>query len=209
MPEVSEVIVEQLLEGAHLASDDHVAALLLVHPERHGHLYVAECTEKAETYSARLKENSQWSPSSRNAISVAAYSVLHSGEPIQFCPEGGGEGGGEEWRMCPIKEKCGRTFGVLLSGGTIFAGDWLITMTKVAGQMLELVWRREQLETLIKVAQAWVQDHASETARTPTIQFMGALGTTAGAEAVARGEAGPGKKPKRRKRISTELTRAA
>ena len=35
--------------------------------------------------------------------------------------------------MCPIKEKCGRTFGVLLSGGTIFAGDWLIMMTKVAG----------------------------------------------------------------------------
>ena len=107
--------------------------------------------------------------------------------------------------MCPVKEKCGRTFGVLLSGGTIFAGDWLITMakvagqltpdpnpgpdpdpdpdsnlhphhttrtltriltstltftlilpltlTKVAGQMLEMVWRREQLETLIKVAQ--------------------------------------------------------
>ena len=55
LPEVTETIVEQLLEGAHLASEDHVAALLLVHPERHGHLYVAECTEKAETYSARLK----------------------------------------------------------------------------------------------------------------------------------------------------------
>ena len=41
--------------------------------------------------------------------------------------------------------------------------------------MLEMVWRREQLETLIKVAQSWVQDHASEVARTPTIQFMGAL----------------------------------
>ena len=37
--------------------------------------------------------------------------------------------------MCPVKEKCGRTFGVLLSGGTIFAGDWLITMAKVAGQL--------------------------------------------------------------------------
>ena len=33
-------------------------------PERHGHLYVAESTEKAETYSARLKENSHWSPRS-------------------------------------------------------------------------------------------------------------------------------------------------
>ena len=29
-----------------------------------------------------------------------------------------------------------------------------LTLTKVAGQMLEMVWRREQLETLIKVAQA-------------------------------------------------------
>ena len=59
-----------------------------------------------------------------------------------------------EWRMCPVKEKCGRTFGVLLFGGTIFKGEWLIAMAKVAGQMLEMVWRREQLETLIKVAQA-------------------------------------------------------
>ena len=67
--------------------------------------------------------------------------------------------------MCPVKEKCGRTFGVLLSGGTIFAGDWLITMTKVAGQMLELVWRREQLETLIKVAQA---SHPCYLVITPT-----------------------------------------
>ena len=175
LPEVTETIVEQLLEGAHLASEDHVAALLLVHPERHGHLYVAECTEKAETYSARLKENSEWSPCSRNAITVAAYSVLHNGESVQFCPEGGGAEGGEEWRMCPLKEKCGRTFGVLLSGGTIFKGEWLVAMSKVAGQMLEMVWRREQLETLIKVAQAWVQDHASEVARTPTIKFMGAL----------------------------------
>jgi len=80
-----------------------------------------------------------------------------------------------EWRMCPVKEKCGRTFGVLLFGGTIFKGEWLVAMAKVAGQMLEMVWRREQLETLIKVAQAWVQDHASEVARTPTIKFMGAL----------------------------------
>ena len=43
---------------------------------------------------------------------------------------------------------------MLLSGGTIFKGEWLVAMSKVAGQMLEMVWRREQLETLIKVAQA-------------------------------------------------------
>ena len=53
--------------------------------------------------------------------------------------------------------------------------------------MLELVWRREQLETLIKVAQAWVQDHASETARTPTIQFMGALERLRDTKAAERG----------------------
>ena len=41
-----------------------------------------------------------------------------------------------EWRMCPVKEKCGRTFGVLLFGGTIFKGEWLVAMAKVAGQML-------------------------------------------------------------------------
>ena len=36
LSEVAEAIMEQLLEGASLASEDHVAALLLVHPERHG-----------------------------------------------------------------------------------------------------------------------------------------------------------------------------
>ena len=47
-----------------------------------------------------------------------------------------------------------------------------------------------------------MQDHAQETAQTPRIQFMGALGTSAGAEAVASGaEAGGAvKKTKRRKR---------
>ena len=35
-----------------------------------------------------------------------------------------------------------------------------LPLIKVAGQMLEMVWRREQLETLIKVAQAKLT-HAS------------------------------------------------
>ena len=84
--------------------------------------------------------------------------------------------------------------------------------------MLEMVWRREQLETLIKVAQAWVQDHASETARTPTIKFMGALErlrdakTAEAAEAAEGGVGGegsgkklkhdkPGSRPKSGKRV--------
>ena len=62
---LTKAIMEQLLEGAYLASEDHVAALLLVHPERHGHIFVAQCTEAAASYSARLTTNAQWSPSSR------------------------------------------------------------------------------------------------------------------------------------------------
>ncbi len=206
LSEVAEAIMEQLLEGASLASEDHVAALLLVHPERHGsdallqlvllttyylplttyhlppttyhlllttyyslpttyylgHIFVAECTEAAASYSARLTANAQWSPSSRNPLSVAAYNVLNSGEPLlSFCPDGGDD----SWRMCPLQEKGGRTFGVLLSGGTIFKGEWLLEMAKLGGQMLEKVWRREQLETLIKVAQA---SHLCYLVITPT-----------------------------------------
>ena len=62
---LTKAIMEQLLEGAYLSSEDHVAALLLVHPERHGHIFVAQCTEAAASYSARLTANAQWSPSSR------------------------------------------------------------------------------------------------------------------------------------------------
>ena len=54
-----------------------------------------------------------------------------------------------------------------------------------------------------------MQDHAQETAQTPRIQFMGALGTSAGAEAVASGADAGGavKKTKRRKRSgNTNLT---
>ena len=73
---------------------------------------MSESTEAAAKSSGRLKEDAQWSPSSRNPLSVAAYSVLNSGEPVlDFCPEAGGK----KWRMCPLKEKGGRTFGVLLS----------------------------------------------------------------------------------------------
>ena len=46
--------MEQLLEGAYLSSEDHVAALLLVHPERHGHIFVAQCTEAAASYTLTL-----------------------------------------------------------------------------------------------------------------------------------------------------------
>ena len=107
-----QAVLEQLLEGASLTSEGHVAALLLLHPENHGKLFVSESTEAAAKSSGRLKEDAQWSPSSRNPLSVAAYSVLNSGEPVlDFCPEAGGK----KWRMCPLKEKGGRTFGVLLS----------------------------------------------------------------------------------------------
>jgi hypothetical protein len=172
LSDVSEAIMEQLLEGAYLASEDHVAALLLVHPERHGHIFVAQCTEAAASYSARLTTNAQWSPSSRNPLSVAAYSVLNSGEPLLgFCPDGGDD----EWRMCPLQEKGGRTFGVLLSGGTIFKGSWLIEMAKLGGQMLEKVWRREQLETLIKVSQASLPQLKRSTRPLPSLHSPQAM----------------------------------
>ena len=71
---------------------------------------------------------------------------------LGFCPDGGAE----KWRVCPLQEKGGRTFGVLLSGclGCDVRAEWLLEMAKLGGQMLEKVWRREQLETLIKVSQA-------------------------------------------------------
>jgi hypothetical protein len=198
LSDVSEAIVEQLLEGGYLASEDHVAALLLVHPERHGHIFVAQCTEAAASYSARLTANAHWSPSSRNPLSVAAYSVLNSGEPLlSFCPDGGVE----KWRVCPLQEKGGRTFGVLLSGclGCDVRAEWLLEMAKLGGQMLEKVWRREQLETLIKVSQAWVQDHANEP-RTPAIDFM--HGHTRGSEPKKSSQAKGGKIKKAAKSVN-------
>ena len=67
---------------------------------------------------------------------------------LGFCPDGGAE----KWRVCPLQEKGGRTFGVLLSGclGCDVRAEWLLEMAKLGGQMLEKVWRREQLETLIR-----------------------------------------------------------
>ena len=90
---------------------------------------------------------------------------------LGFCPDGGDD----EWRMCPLQEKGGRTFGVLLSGGTIFKGSWLIEMAKLGGQMLEKVWRREQLETLIKVSQASLPQLKRSTRPLPSLHSPQAM----------------------------------
>ena len=57
-----------------------------------------------------------------------------------------------------------RTFTLTLTLTITITPTLPLTLTKVAGQMLEMVWRREQLETLIKVAQAKLT-HASVRVR--------------------------------------------
>ena len=112
----------------------------------------------------------RWSPSSRNPLSAAAYHVLSSGEPeLSFNPEGGRADVAEDAQLLslvPLQEKSGRTFGVLVSSvratnNPLGTHEWLLQMAKLAGQMLEMVWRREQLETLIKVAQASLLTHTA------------------------------------------------
>ena len=56
IPQLAHLVLEQLLAGEGLTAADHQAMLLLVHPERHGHLYVVASTEAAVAHHARAKE---------------------------------------------------------------------------------------------------------------------------------------------------------
>ena len=113
--------------------------------------------------------------------------MLHSGEPVlSFRPHP------NHLSIAPLTEKGGRVFGVLLDGPPPVPDEWLMRMAKTAGPMIEMIWRREQvsphpslwvllllpvgayapppssreqLATVIKVAQAWVQDYANTPVR--------------------------------------------
>ena len=78
----SQVVLEQLIEGGSLSPDDHIAATLLLHPERHGHLFVAECTKATASFNTRLKENAEWSRMSSRlpaALRTTDEPLGHSG----------------------------------------------------------------------------------------------------------------------------------
>ena len=140
-----------------VTSDGHQAILLLVHPERHGHLYVVASTRAARRATQRAKSDAEWRPTSKNDLSIAAYSVLESGQPLLSFKEE------DDVSIAPLCEKGGTRFiGCLISGPPPVPDEWLVKMAEVAGPMLDMVWRRQQLSTIIKVAQAWVQDYANE-----------------------------------------------
>ena len=167
VPALLHTIMEELLDGENLTPQDHCGTVLLLHPTRHGHLYVAASTEAAIKRSNRCKEDCEWSPVSHNELTVAAYHVLQTGQAeLSFRTDQ------HHFSIAPLQEKNGRTFGVLLSGPPPVPDEWLLAMAKLAGPMVEMVWRREQLNTVIKVAQAWIHDYANDERKSKPIKFM-------------------------------------
>jgi hypothetical protein len=110
--------------------------------------------QEASRQSARVKVGALWNESSSNALCKEAFQVLQSGEAILRSPHGTEV---EARSLVPLKERCGRCFGVLVTGAPALPDEFVQAMAKMAGPMIERVWKWAKVNAMMRIATAWVK----------------------------------------------------
>lgn len=161
-------IVEALHTAEGLPEGAHPVFIVTKVDEKNG-LEVRGCSHAAMELSARVRPTARWEAHSSHALTVAAFSVLNSGEPrLAFSPNGESEC---TYDLFPLLERTGECFGVLVSGTrvqhklTAVSGksvqhkltavssigvqhEFTEELSRHASKLLEEAWRNEQRQQL-------------------------------------------------------------
>jgi len=128
-------------------------AVCMLSDQAPGSLFVIAASEAATAQSARSKVGAVWKKNSPNVLSVEAFTVLRSGKAVLRSPHGTDA---NAVSIAPLKERCGRTFGTLISGAPALPDELIRLMAIAVGPVLERIWKWNKVNAMLKVACTWL-----------------------------------------------------
>jgi len=131
----------------------HSAAVILFHPTERGLLKVYAATEASEAVTGEVFRHNAHSP-----VAIDAWTVIHTGEPILNNPHGLSDAH-DKRSVVPLYEgeQSGRCFGVIVSGPPPVPDSFLVSLAKLAGPLLERVYKMQQINAMIQIGSEWIR----------------------------------------------------
>lgn len=129
------------------------AAVILFHPTERGLLKVYAATEASEAVEGEI-----YRPNAHNPVALDAWSVIHTGEAILNNPHGISDAH-DRRSVVPLfeSEQHRRCFGVIVTGPPPVPDAFLVALGKMAGPLLERVYKMQQINAMIQISTEWIR----------------------------------------------------